>query len=169
MDIWAEIGNYFLKYPVQKRVALLLLQKGFQVNDDGKVSIGNIHIPHTQIAAELGIDRRVVDATVLRILKNEKLSKVFKHLQVTAFLQDAAPHMGFGVIVITPDDASQVGFISKIAAMVAKHNLQIRQAIADDPSFTDNPLLTIITERSVPGNLISDLKNIDGVKKITIY
>ena len=45
----------------------------------------------------------------------------------------------------------------------------LRQAIADDPYFTENPEFTVITESEVKGGLLRELKNIEGIKKITIY
>jgi hypothetical protein len=53
----------FEKYPAQAKVLKLLFERGFQVNEEGKVSSGSIEIVHTQLAKEAGVDRRVVDAT----------------------------------------------------------------------------------------------------------
>lgn len=166
--MWTEVEQYFADSPAQKKVALFLLRRGFRAGHRG-VTCGEIKIPHTQIARELDVDRRAVDATVNRIQKNEKLSRIYNSLRSIAFLRDTAPALGLGVVVITPDDASRPGIISAVTGKISEHNISIRQAIADDPKFTDNPQLTIITDREITGEVLAELKKINGIKKITLY
>ncbi len=166
--MWSEIEKHFKKFPMQKRVALFLLRKGFQVNEHARVCVGGIDIPHTQIAKELGIDRRVVDATAERIRKEESLYKIFSNLDCVAFLRDVAPILGLSVVIITPDDASKPGIIGRVASKISEWGIPIRQAIADDPYLFEEPKLTIITEGELPGELIKELKELDGVKRLTI-
>lgn len=166
--MWKEIERYFSKYPAQKKVALFLLSKGFQIREDGKVVCESIEIPHTQIARELGIDRRVVDSTAMKILQNEELKEIYGNLHSIAFLKDVAPHLGLGVVIISPEDASKTGIIGKVTGKIAEHGISIRQAIADDPYLTADPVLTIVTDRGITGALVEDLKAIDGIKEITI-
>jgi predicted regulator of amino acid metabolism with ACT domain len=52
---------------------------------------------------------------------------------------------------------------------VASYGLSIRQAISDDPYFVEDPKLTIITEGRIPGDLVRQLTEIAGVKKVTVY
>jgi len=56
--MWNQIRNYFKDLPAQQKVAKLLFERGFQVNDGGNIVSGHIEIPHTQIAKEVGVDRR---------------------------------------------------------------------------------------------------------------
>ena len=65
--------------PSQQAVIRLLLTRGFSVNDTGRVVSGAIEIPHTQIAGELGIDRRVVDSTTNTILQDVELKPIFQN------------------------------------------------------------------------------------------
>lgn len=167
--MWVEIDEYFRGYPAQKKVAKYLLSRGFRVGKRKKVMCGSIEIAHTQIGRELGVDRRVVDATVERILGNEKLMAMYMNLESVAFLRNAAPAMGLGVIVISVEDASKPGIIGTIASKIANHGVSIRQAMTDDPHLFKNPVLTVITDGKIKGDLFEDLKNIKGVKKITIY
>jgi hypothetical protein len=167
--MWSEIEDYFDRYPAQKKVAKFLLRRGLQIGDNKRVRCGGMEVAHSQIAKELRIDRRAVDAAVDRILKNEKLRKVYQGLQSIAFLRDAAPSLGLGVIVISVEDASKPGIIGKIASKIAEHGIAIRQAIADDPYLTENPEFTVITEGEIEGKLLQDLKEVEGIKKITIY
>ncbi|NIA03200.1 MAG: amino acid-binding protein, partial [Nitrospirae bacterium] len=48
--MWSKILESFNKHPAQEKVIRLLLERGFQVNQDGRVVSGNIEIPHAQIA-----------------------------------------------------------------------------------------------------------------------
>jgi len=166
--VWSEIEKYFEKYPAQKKVAFFLLGKGFQVREDCKVICESIEIPHTQIAKELGIDRRVVDSTAEKILQNERIKDIYSNLHSIAFLKDVAPCLGLGVIIISAEDASKPGIIGEVTSKIAEHDVAIRQAISDDPYLTAEPVLTIITDGEVTGKLFEDLKAIEGIKKITI-
>ena len=67
--MWSVIQEKFKNHPAQEKVIRLLLERGFQINETGRVVSGNIEIAHTQIANEIGVDRRVVDATCNAILK----------------------------------------------------------------------------------------------------
>lgn len=167
--MWGEIESYFGRYPAQKKVATFLLEKGFQISESGKAVVGGIEVPHSRIASVLGVDRRVVDVTARRILDNERLREIYKNIDTVAFLRDVAPDLGLGVIVITASDASKPGIIGRVAGKIAEKGIAIRQAIADDPYFTKDPKLTIITEKGVGGDLLNELKEIEGIKKITIY
>jgi predicted regulator of amino acid metabolism with ACT domain len=167
--MWGEIDENFKGYPAQKRVAKYLLTMGFRVGKHKKVMCGNIEIAHTQIGREVGVDRRVVDVAVGRIIKNKKLMKIYANLESAAFLRSAAPAMGLGVVVITVKDAVKPGVIGTITSTIANHGVSIRQAVADDPYLCEKPVFTVITNTKIKGDLFEDLKNIKGVKKITIY
>lgn len=167
--MWNELEKYFAKYPAQLKVAQLLLEKGFQVREDGKVVLGNIEVPHTQIAKEIEVDRRVIDITTARILANPKLKRVFTNLKSIAFLRDVAHEIGLGVIVISAHDPKQPGILAKVATKISENKISIRQAISDDPYLTHDPKLTIITDTPVPGELVAELSKIPGIKTVTIY
>jgi hypothetical protein len=167
--MWQEILNKFKRFPAQEKVIRLILQRGFQVNDQARVVSGEIEIPHAQIAKELGVDRRVVDTTALAVRDDEALRKVFKNVRSVTFLADVAPILGLGVIEITPVNAAKTGLLGDVASSVAKNGLSIRQAISDDPYFVENPKLTIITEGKIPGDLVQLLMEIDGVRRVTVY
>lgn len=167
--MWSAILKKFDKYPAQEKVVRFLLERGFQVSREGRVVSGNIEIPHAQIAKEIGVDRRVVDATCEVILGDDVLTGIFRNVHTIPFLRDVASSLGLGVIIITPDDASMPGLLGRVATAVAEHGLSIRQAVADDPYLTESPKMTIITDGDVPGELINKLKALAGVKGITVY
>jgi predicted regulator of amino acid metabolism with ACT domain len=167
--MWSKILESFNKHPAQEKVIRLLLERGFQVNQDGRVVSGNIEIPHAQIAKEIGVDRRVVDSTCEVVLSDKTLHNIFKNIHTIPFLRDVAPSLDLGVIIITPGDASETGILGNVANAVAKEGLSIRQAVTDDPYLTENPVMTIITDSKVPGELIEKLMKIPGVKGVTVY
>jgi len=167
--MWQEIMAMFEGLPSQKKVIELLLARGFQVSPEGKVASGGIDIPHTQIASEIGVDRRVVDMTVKRIQKEPVLTKVFENIRSIAFLVDVAPLLGLSVVIIHPMDARECGILSDVAMVIAKRGFSIRQAVSDDPYLTDDPKLTIITDKNIPGELIEEIGKLKSVKGVQIH
>lgn len=166
--MWSVIQEKFKNHPAQEKVIRLLLERGFQINMDGRVVSGNIEIAHTQIANEIGVDRRVVDATCIAILHDETLRQIFNNVRTIPFLRDVAQYLGLGVIIITPDDAARKGLLGAVSTAVAEHGNIIRQAVSDDPYLSEDPKLTIIIEGRVSGALVKTLTTIKGVKSVTV-
>jgi|SRR5271157_620233 len=166
--MWSEIIGKFKGMPSQEKVVRLLLERGFQVDKRGHVVSGKIEIPHTQIAKEVGVDRRVVDATTEMILNDDILKRVFMNIHSIASFRDVAPLLGLGVIIIAVDNAQNVGIISDVTMVISRFNLSIRQAVTDDPFFTDEPVMTVITNDVIPGELVSELRKLNSVKSVTI-
>ncbi len=167
--MWSIIQDKFKNHPAQEKVIRLLLERGFQVNELGRVVSGSIEIPHTQIANEIAVDRRVVDSTCEVIMGDKTLLQIFRNVRTMPFLREVAPLLGLGVIVIAPDNAARKGLLGAVATAVAEHGIIIRQAVSDDPYLTDEPKLTIITEGKVSGELVNALTGIKGVKSVTVY
>ncbi|MHC1566161.1 MAG: amino acid-binding protein [Candidatus Syntropharchaeia archaeon] len=167
--MWKEIMDKFSGHPAQREVVRLLLERGFRINSQGRVVSGGIEIPHSQIAREVGVDRRIVDATAQKILKDEMLRKIFQNIRSTPLLIDIAPLLNLGVIVIEPKNAEDRGILGDVATTIAKHGLSIRQAVSDDPYFTEDPKLKIVTDGPVSGELIDALKRIPSVRGVRIY
>jgi predicted regulator of amino acid metabolism with ACT domain len=167
--MWSIIQEKFKNHPAQEKVIRMLLERGFQVNEQGRVVSGTIEIPHTQIANEIAVDRRVVDSTCETIITDETLMQIFRNVRTIPFLRDVAPLLGLGVIIITPDNAARKGLLGAVATAVAEHGIIIRQAVSDDPYLTEEPKLTIITEGKVSGELVNTLTGIKGVKSVTVY
>ena len=129
---------------------------------------GKIEIPHTQIAKEVGVDRRVVDATTEMILNDDILKRVFMNIHSIASFSGCRALLGLGVIIIAVDNAQNVGIISDVTVVISRFNLSIRQAVTDDPFFTDEPVMTVITNDVIPGELVSELRKLNSVKSVTI-
>lgn len=169
IDLWSQIERYFKDLPAQLKVAKLLFERGFQVREDGKVVSVGIEIPHTQIAKEVGVERRAVDSTVQSILSKPELKRIYMNLRQVCSLQEVAREFNLGVIVFVPEDASQTGIITNVTQKVSEKGLSIRQALAEDPSISAQPKLTLIIEGEIPPDLISEIRKLPGTRSITVY
>ncbi|WP_336135045.1 amino acid-binding protein [Natronomonas amylolytica] len=163
-----EIMRKFEDSPSQQAVIRLLLERGFSVNDEGRVVSGGIEIPNTGIAREIDVDRRVVDATTDAILADDELRRIFQNISAIPSLMDLAPVLDLNVLTVGPTDADQPGIVATITGMLADDGISIRQTISEDPEFTDEPKLYIITEEPIPGELLNEIRDLEFVRKIEL-
>ena len=166
--MFETIMEKFEGSPGQQSVVKLLLERGFSVNEDGRVVSGSIEIPNTQVAAEAGVDRRVVDTTTDAVLKDPELERIFRNISQIPSLMDLAPLLDLTVLTIAVRSATESGIIAEITGRLAEHDITIRQAVSEDPEFTDQPRLHIITEQQVPGDLLTELSDLEFVRSIEI-
>lgn len=166
--MWNKVERYFENLPIRKKVAALFLMYGLSIKEDEKIHCNEVEVSYTSIARAVGVDRRVVKETVRMILRNEELSTVFKNLSSVAFYNEVAKRMHFGVVEIYAE-ASTVGIVAKVSTMIAQENISIRQIVADDPTLFPEPKLTIITGKKVPGELLDQFLDVEGVKRVSIY
>ena len=167
--MWSQIKGFFKDFPAQQRVAQLLFERGFQVREDGKVVSGGIEIPHTQIAKEVDVERRAVDSTVQTILSKDELKRIYMNLRQVCSLQEVAREFNLSVIVFIPENARQTGIIADVTKIVSESGLGIRQALAEDPSLSTHPKLTLVLEGDIPSELIGEIRRLPGTRSITIY
>jgi predicted regulator of amino acid metabolism with ACT domain len=163
-----EIMERFEDSPSQQAVVRLLLERGFSVNEEGRVVSGGIEIPNTGIAREIGVDRRVVDATTDAILADPELERIFRNISAIPSLRDLAPVLDLTVLTVYVDDAERSGIVATVTGLLADRGVSIRQTISEDPEFTDEPRLSIITDRELPGELINELRALEFVRKIEL-
>ncbi|PSP29290.1 amino acid-binding protein [Halobacteriales archaeon QH_2_65_14] len=163
-----EIMAKFSDSPSQQRVIRLLLERGFSVNDDGRVVSGGIEIPNTGIAREVGVDRRVVDATTDAILADEDLRPIFQNISAIPSLMDLAPVLDLTVLTVAVRDAEESGIVATVTTEIADRGISIRQVISEDPEFTDDPQLYIITGEQLPGDLINEIRQLEFVQRIEL-
>jgi len=145
-----------------------MLEYGLKTTNN-KIYIGEIELSDSKIARALETDRRAIHATIQLINQKPELKKIFSKLQPTCHLKEVAPKMNWGVIEIIPTDPSLPGILAEIANIIAKNNISIRQAIVDDFELSEEPRLFIITEKTIPPQLIPQIKNAKGVKALLIY
>lgn len=167
--MWPKIREAFKEYPAQLNVIEVLFRHGLRVRENGEIACGNMRIPAVHVAAEAGVDRRVVDATARRILRDKKLREIFENLESISYLKGVAQQLGLGVIEIVPEDAAKPGIIKEVTGAISKFNISIRQAVADDPYFTAQPKLTIITDEPVKGAVIEALRKLSSVRSVIVY
>ena len=163
-----EIMEKFSDSPGQQRVIRLLLERGFSVNDEGRVVSGGIEIPNTGIAREAGVDRRVVDATTDAILADDELRRIFQNISAIPSLMDLAPVLNLTVLTVAVRDAEETGIVAAVTEAIADHDLTIRQVISEDPEFTDEPVLYVITDEAPPGDLITRIREMGFVRRIEL-
>ncbi len=161
-----EIMEKFEGSPSQQAVIRLLLERGFSVNDDGRVVSGGIEIPNTGIAREIDVDRRVVDSTTDAILADPELERIFRNISAIPSLMDLAPVLDLTVLTIEVATASEHGIVAAVTGLLADEDIGIRQIISDDPEFSDDPKLYIITDDPVPGDLLVRIRDLSFVRKV---
>ena len=154
--------------PGQQSVIRLLLERGFSVNDEGRVVSGSIEIPDTQVAKEAGVDRRVVDSTTSAILADEELRRIFQNISQIPSLMDLAPVLDLTVLTVAVHDADEPGIVSTVTNMLADRDISIRQTISEDPEFTDEPRLYVVTDDPIPGDLLTELTELPFVRSIEL-
>jgi predicted regulator of amino acid metabolism with ACT domain len=163
-----EIMGKFEGSPSQQAVIRLLLERGFSVNDDGRVVSGGIEIPNTGIARETDVDRRVVDSTTTAILDDDDLRRIFQNISSIPSLMDLAPVLDLSVLTIEPNDAERPGIVAEVTGLLADRGISIRQTVTEDPEFTDDPRLYVVTDDPIPGDLLNDLSALDFVRRLSL-
>jgi predicted regulator of amino acid metabolism with ACT domain len=166
--VFDEIMEKFADSPSQQRVIRLLLERGFSVSDEGRVVSGGIEIPNTGIAREVDVDRRVVDATTSAILADDELRPIFQNISAIPSLMDLAPVLDLTVLTVGVHDAEESGIVARVTGEIAARNISIRQVISEDPEFTDEPVLYVITDGALPGELLNEVRELPFVRRIEL-
>ncbi|MFD1586386.1 amino acid-binding protein [Halorientalis brevis] len=166
--MFEDIMEKFEGSPSQQAVIRLLLERGFSVNDEGRVVSGGIEIPNTGIAREIGVDRRVVDSTTDAILEDPELRRIFQNISQIPSLMDLAPVLDLNVLTVDVIDTEQPGIVAEITGLISEEGISMRQTVSEDPEFAVDPKLYIITETELPGHLINEIRNLEYVRKIEL-
>jgi uncharacterized protein len=165
--MWQVLIDHFRRFPAQERVVRLMIQNGLRIHE-GAVYAGDVEISDTAVARAADVDRRIVRSTVDTISDNPQLERAFSRFAPTLHLKDVAPALGLGVLQIVSSDARQPGILAGVSNVIAEAGMSVRQAIVEDPEFSDEPLLFVVTETPVPGTLIPLLQRVRGVKSVTV-
>jgi len=167
--MWSSIKKHFEGYPERLRVSRVLVENGLSVRN-GKIFLNQIDIPSIRVARAAEVDRRTVTETISTIKTNRELRMIFEGIRPAGHsLKEIAKHLNLGVVEITVVDAKAHGILANSAMLLTKGGLSIRQAIVDDPELSPEPKLTLIVEKKIPGELISELLKIEGVAKVSVY
>lgn len=166
--MWSDIIHEFADSPSQSRVVRFLLENGFGVTEDGRISCNGIEMPATAVAKAIGSDRRVVDSTARRILERPMLREIFIHMRATPDLSRVAESLGYTVITVLPRNANERGIVGAAVRVLSDHNLSIRQIFVTDPQFSEEPKLVIIIEDELPSGVIETIRALPQVKQVII-
>ncbi len=167
--MWKKIKHKFDKYPARMSVARKIVKLGLRVDPNGKIYCEEVEISDVALARSVNVDRRSIKATVEVILADEELSEIFGNIvPAGALLKKIAKNLEFGVVEIEAD-AGNPGILAQATQLISSHGISIRQAHAGDPELEEVPKLTVITEKSIPGELFSKFLEIKGVKRVSIY
>ena len=169
IQMWEKINEKFKKYPARIRVAEKMIELGLSLNEDGKIYCGNLKISDKALATAANVDRRAIKSTVEVICEDEELYNLFSNIMPAGtLLKNIAKNIDLGVIEIEVGSESE-GILSKTTNLISKKGIGIRQAYAEDTELQKSPILTIITEEPVKGDLINEFLKIKGVTRVSIY
>jgi predicted regulator of amino acid metabolism with ACT domain len=163
-----QIVDAFAGSPGQQRVVRLLLERGFSVNEAGRVVSGGIEIPDTGIAAEAEVDRRVVTATTDAIRDDPELRRIFANISAVPSLMDLAPVLDLSVLTVAVGAADEPGIVADVTRLIADRGISIRQLITEDPEFTDDPRLYVVTDADLPGDLLTEIGDLSYVRSVRL-
>ena len=167
--MWERVNEKFKKYPARIRVAEKMIELGLSINEDGKIYCGNLKISDKALATAADVDRRAIKSTIEIIRDEEELNNLFSNIiPAGTLLKNIAKNLELGVIEIEVGSESE-GILAATTDLISKKGIGIRQAYAEDTELQKAPLLTIITEKPVKGDLINEFLKIKGVTRVSIY
>ena len=169
MKMWEKVNEKFKKYPARIRVAEKMIELGLCLKDDGKIYCGNLKISDKALANAADVDRRAIKSTIKVIREDEELNNLFTNIvPAGTILKNIAKTLDLGVIEIEVGGESE-GVLSATTNLISKNGISIRQAYAEDTELQKSPILTVITEEPVNGDLISEFLKIKGITRVSIY
>jgi predicted regulator of amino acid metabolism with ACT domain len=167
--MWQQIKKEFEKYPARMKVARKMVELGLRVDEDQKIYCNDLKISDIALAQVADVDRRAIKATIASILENENLAKIFGNIvPAGTLLKNIAKPLGLGVIEIETQNENY-GILAEASKLISSKKIGIRQAYANDIEMEELPVLTVITETPVPGDLLNQFLKIKGVTKVSIY
>jgi uncharacterized protein len=168
--VWRSVRKEFAsnRRTVRPEVVRMMIQCGMRVTPEEKICVGDVEVDYTAVAKALGIDRRVVKQTVIDIRKNRYLYSVFsKTRPLGTSLVDLVSQLEYSAIVIEADPRSP-GIMAAVAAILSKHGLVVRQAVAEDPEMVQDAKMTLVVEGHLPGGAMAELNELEVVKSLKI-
>jgi len=121
---------------------------------------------HRDRARELDVDRRVVDSTTDAILADPELKRIFTNISSVPSLMDLAPVLDLTVLTIEVAAAGEAGIVAEVTGILADHGISIRQVLSEDPEFTDDPKLYVITDTDLSGDLLVEIRDLEYVRRV---
>ncbi|MBR4446927.1 amino acid-binding protein [Methanobrevibacter sp.] len=169
IKMWEKLNEKFKKYPARLRVAEKMIELGLSLGEDGKIYCGNLKISDKALASAAEVDRRAIKSTISVIQDDEELYSIFSNIMPAGtLLKNIAKNLKLGVIEIEVGSENE-GILARTSNLISEKGISIRQAYAEDTELQQNPILTIITEEPVSGDLIKEFLEIKGVTRVSIY
>jgi len=167
--MWEQINSKFKKYPARIRVAEKMIELGLSLKDDGNIYCGNLKISQKALAIAADVDRRAIKSTIEVIENDPELFKLFKNIiPAGTLLKNIAKNIGLGVVEIEVGSQNE-GVLAATTNLISENKINIRQAYAEDNEMQEYPILTVITDQPIEGELINEFLKIDGVNRVSIY
>ena len=167
--MWEIINEKFKKYPARIRVAEKMIELGLSVHEDGKIYCGNLKISDKALAKASEVDRRAIKSTIEIIQEDPQLFDLFNNIiPAGTLLKNIAKIVDLGVIEIEVGSDNE-GVLASTTNLIAKNGINIRQAYAEDSEMQESPILTVITDTPINGDLLSEFLKIKGVNRVSIY
>ena len=167
--MWEIIEDKFKKYPARMRVAEKMIELGLSVHEDGKIYCGNLKISDKSLATAADVDRRAIKSTIEIIKEDSQLFDLFKNIiPAGTLLKNVAKIIDLGVIEIAVGSDNE-GVLAATTDLISKNGINIRQAYAEDSEMQEYPILTVITDSPINGDLLNEFLKIKGVNRVSIY
>lgn len=167
--MWTKIKQKFENYPAQIKVMEKMIELGLKIGEDNSIYCSNLKISDQSLAKSIDVDRRTIKRTINSINQDKELKTIFTNITPAGtLLKNIAKHIELSAIEIETTTENE-GVLSKTAEIFSKNKINIRQAYAEDTAITDNPKLTIITEKKISPEVIDEIMKIKGIEKISFY
>jgi len=102
------------------------------------------------------------------VLADDELRQIFRNISAIPSLMSLAPVLDLTVLTVEVANAGRTGIVAAITSTIADHGVSIRQTVSDDPEFTDEPRLYVVTDADLPGDLINEIRSFEFVRKIEL-
>ena len=156
-------------HPERLKVVKTLLESGLAVRRSG-IYLNEIEVPVVKVARVARVDRRTVGETIKSIESNSELRSLFEKLGSAGIsLKGVAHDLGLGMVEIIVENPSKRGILAGASSLLSTAGISIRQALVDDPDLVPEPKLVLIGDRPVPGDLVTKLREIPGVVRVSLY
>ncbi|QQG49189.1 MAG: hypothetical protein HY247_02440 [archaeon] len=166
--MWPNIRKQFARQVVRPDVVRKMIECGMRVTEELKIYVGDVELDYSSVARAVGVDRRVVKQTVDQICKNRYLYSIFSRTRpLGTSLVDLVSQLGYTALVVEADPRSP-GVMAGVAAILARHGMVVRQALADDPDMVQDAKMTLVVEGQLSGETIEEVSSLKAVKSIKI-
>ena len=169
MTLWNKIVKAMANHPERLNVVRTLLESGLAIRNS-RIYLNSIEVPVLKVARVARVDRRTVGEAIKSIESNPELKSIFEKLGSAGIsLKGVAHDLGLGIVEILVENASKPGILSGASSLLSRSGISIRQALVDDPDLVPEPKLVLIADRPVPGELVTKIREIPGVVRVSLY